>query len=97
MKQTLIFLLLCLSIRGYALTVYGTKNIAQLEHKVKEPVFIQLGSFSSEPAAKRFQYAWREKTNDHVIIRMTNGKYHVLVGPFKHFAALQAFANIFPV
>ena len=89
-------MLFMLSDCASASIIYGVENINnRQQHVLKNPAYVQMGSFSKPNDAIMYQRYLRKKTNHTVFIRHSAGHYQVRVGPFNHDASLKHFAHGF--
>ncbi|MDP3561119.1 MAG: outer membrane beta-barrel protein [Legionellaceae bacterium] len=85
--------LLSISHTVYAGVIYGVDQIENQYQRVRYPVYVQLGSFSTIRAAERFQHQIHRGTKVPVVIQSASGRYKVRVGPFHNQSALKTFAS----
>jgi len=74
-------------------TIYGAEKINNYHRSMRIPVQVQMGSFSTENAAKRYAASLSAKTSYHVHIQAVSKHYKVLVGPFYTYTSLNDFAQ----
>ena len=61
--------------------IYGFENAQHFHHQIKNPVYIQAGSFSKKTNADKYLNFLKKKTNKHVLIKSKGKLYTVLIGP----------------
>lgn len=88
-----LILLLFITQASYAHVIYGVSNIKKYHSGFKQKLYVQMGTFSSHHAAKKFQTNVWLKTKKYTVIKPHQGFYKVIAGPFKNAQALNRFAN----
>lgn len=78
---------------AFANTIYGIEHIEQHQYSIKQPIFVQMGSFRTSSAAEKYQRQLKMQTNQKVSISHTSGNYQVRIGPFNDYSSLKKLAQ----
>lgn len=76
---------------GAVSVIYGVEKINATYRSLDFPVYVQMGSFSSNTAALKLQKALKSKTSYPVLIYEDHQQHKVRIGPFKSLSAMKAF------
>ena len=76
-------------------TIYGVDKINAYHRPMLIPVYVQMGSFSTENAANQYASMLSTKTTYKAQVKLSSKQYKVRVGPFYNHASLNLFAASF--